>query len=138
MGYYLKDNMNHNKRKQQRADALNQVKQTLAHPSVSALVYGYLKEKDVNLKGMSVEDWKKIEQDIVEIILAEIYPGEEIPEDQLSFTALAHSFAFMSNFIETLNRNLDNTADASSNKSSVESQKNEEKKTPNSEPKFEV
>ena len=138
MGYYLKDNMNHNRRKQQRADALNQVKQTLAHPSVSALVYGYLKEKDVNLKGMSVEDWKKIEQNIVEIILAEIYPGEEIPEDQLSFTALAHSFAFMSHFIETLNRNLDNTVDASSNKPSTESQKNEEKKTPNSEPKFEV
>lgn len=109
MGYYLKSEttMNHNRRKQQRAEALSQVKETLAHPSVSALIYGYLKEKDLNLKEMSVEDWKKIEQDLVEIILAEIYPGEEIPEDQLSFSALAQSFAFMSGFIEMLNANLD-------------------------------
>ena len=132
MGYYLKtDSMNHNKRKQQRADALNQVKQTLAHPSVSALIYGYLKEKDVNLKGMSVEDWKKIEQDIVEIILAEIYPGEEIPEDQLSFTALAHSFAFMSHFIEALNANLDKANPELSGNADPEPEKDDG-------PKFEV
>ena len=134
MGYYLKteSTMNHNRRKQQKAEALNQVKQAIAHPSISALIYGYLKEKDINLKSMSVDDWKKIEQDLVEIILAEIYPGEEIPEDQLSFTALTHSFAFMSNFIEALNANLDKT-DLSG---SAETEEKEQDKDDG--PKFEV
>lgn len=109
MGYYLKteQEMNHNKRKQQRADALNKVKAALAHPTPSALVYGYLKEKDLNLKDMTVEQWKNIEMDLVEILLSEVYPGEEMAEDQLNFTTMMRSFAFMSNFIEALNKNLD-------------------------------
>lgn len=130
MGYYIKeDNMNHNKRKQQRAEALDKVKAALAHPTPSALVYGYLKEKDLNLKDMTVEQWKSIEMDLVEILLSEVYPGEEMTEDQLNFTTMMHSFAFMSNFIETLNKNL-NMADA------PDKPKVEEKK--DSGPKFEV
>lgn len=78
----------------------------ISKPTVSALVYGYIKEKEA-FKDLTVEQWKEMEKDIVEIILAEIYPGEEISEDQLNFTSLAHSFAFMSNFIETLNRQLE-------------------------------
>ena len=122
--------MNHNKRKQQRAEALDKVKAALAHPTPSALVYGYLKEKDLNLKDMTVEQWKSIEMDLVEILLSEVYPGEEMTEDQLNFTTMMHSFAFMSNFIETLNKNL-NMADVP-DKPKVE----EEKK--DSGPKFEV
>lgn len=130
MGYYIKeDNMNHNKRKQQRAEALDKVKAALAHPTPSALVYGYLKEKDLNLKDMTVEQWKSIEMDLVEILLSEVYPGEEMTEDQLNFTTMMHSFAFMSNFIETLNKNL-NMADA------PDKPKVEEKK--DSGPTFEV
>ena len=82
------------------------VKAAIARPSVSALIYGYIKEKE-QFKDLTVEQWKEMEKDIIAIILGEIYPGDEIPEDQLTFTALTHSFAFMSNFIETLNRNLD-------------------------------
>ena len=135
MGYYIKeDNMNHNKRKQQRAEALDKVKAALAHPTPSALVYGYLKEKDLNLKDMTVEQWKSIEMDLVEILLSEVYPGEEMTEDQLNFTTMMHSFAFMSNFIETLNKNL-NMADVP-DKSKVEEEKAKEKK--DSGPKFEV
>lgn len=85
-----------------REAALDAVKQTIARPSPSALVYGYLKEKDVNLKDMTPEQWKEIEKDLVEILLAEIYPGEDITEDQLNFTSMIQSFGFMSNFIERL------------------------------------
>ena len=134
MGYYIKEenDMNHNKRKQQRAEALDKVKAALAHPTPSALIYGYLKEKDLNLKDMTVEQWKSIEMDLVEILLSEVYPGEDMLEDQLNFTALMHSFAFMSNFIETLNKNLD-LAGASGKIDT------EEEKTPkDSGPKFEV
>lgn len=100
----------------------------LAKPSVSALVYGYLKEKDLNLKEMSVEQWKEIEKDLVEILLSEVYPGEEMVEDQLSFSALMSSFSFMSNFIEKLEKNLKETT----------KQKKEEKKEESSGKKFEV
>lgn len=142
MGYYIKEDkdMNHNKRKQQRAEALDKVKTALAHPTPSALVYGYLKEKDLNLKDMTVEKWKEIEMDLVEILLSEVYPGEEMPEDQLNFTALMHSFAFMSNFIEALNKNLDlaNTSgkDNTDTPKAKEEVKAEEKK--DSGPTFEV
>ena len=88
-------------------ETIDKLRQTISHPSASALIYGYLKEKDINLKDMSVNEWKDIEKDLVEIILAEVYPGEEVTEDQLNFTTLAHSIAFMSNFIEALNKNLD-------------------------------
>ena len=85
--------------------AVDAVKKTLAHPSPSALVYGLLKEKDLNLKDMSVDQWKEIEKDIVEILLSEVYPGEDISEAQLNFTALMQSFRFMSQFIEMLEVN---------------------------------
>lgn len=100
-----------NLRKVQKEKIKKQIQEAIAKklvkPSVSALVYGYLKEKDLNLKEMSVEQWKEIEKDLVEIMLAEVYPGEEIGEEQLSFSALMDSFAFMSSFIETLNKNLE-------------------------------
>ena len=140
MGYYIKDDMNHNKRKQQKAEALDKVKEALAHPTPSALIYGYLKEKDINLKTMTVEQWKEIEMDLVEILLSEVYPGEEMTEDQLNFTTLMHSFAFMSNFIETLNKNL-NLTDAPDGLSS-ENKSLEKEEAKNNEqsvgPKFEI
>ena len=104
---YDKTKMSKNK------DILNKVKQTLARPTVSALIYGFLKEKDLNLKDMTVDQWKAIESDLVEIILSEVYPGEEIPEDQLTFTSLTHSFAFMSHFIEALEKNAASSDDLS-------------------------
>lgn len=122
-----------NKKKQVK-ETINKLRQTIAHPSVSALVYGYLKEKDLNLKDMTVEQWKEIEMDLVEIILAEVYPGEEIVEDQLNFTTLAHSIAFMSNFIETLNRNLDTSGLSSLVNNEEDDDEDETKQTP----KFEV
>ena len=94
-------------------EIINKVKEAISRPSVSALIYGYLKEKDVNLLNMTVDQWKAIEKDLVEIILSEVYPGEEIPEDQLTFSALTQSFAFMSNFIETLERNSSSSEDLS-------------------------
>ena len=100
------------KEKEQQKNLLNKIRQTIARPSVSALMYGYLKEKDVNLKDMSVDEWKKMEMDLVEIVLSEVYPGEDVPENQLNFTALARSIAFMSNFIETLNKNLESAESA--------------------------
>lgn len=93
--------------KKQAKETVSKLQQAIAHPSVSALIYGYLKEKDINLMQMTVDEWKAIEKDIVEIILAEVYPGEDVAEDQLNFTTLARSIAFMSNFIEMLNTNLD-------------------------------
>ena len=54
---------------------------------------------------MSVDQWKEIEKDIVEILLSEVYPGEDISEAQLNFTALMRSFKFMSQFIEMLEAN---------------------------------
>lgn len=89
--------------RKQSKETISKLKQAIAHPTVSALIYGYLKEKDLNLKDMTVDQWKEIEMDLVEIILAEVYPGEEASEDQLNFTTLTHSIAFMSNFIEALN-----------------------------------
>lgn len=104
---YDKVKMSRNSKKNSREEAMSKLRAAISRPSVSALVYGYLKEKDLNLKDMSVEEWKKIEMDLVEIVLSEVYPGEEVQEDQLNFTALAHSIAFMSHFIEALNAGLD-------------------------------
>lgn len=136
--------MNKNSQKhQQTKEAISKLKQAMVHPSVSALIYGYLKEKDINLLNMTVDEWKEIEKDLVEIILAEIYPGEEVPEDQLTFTSLAHSIAFMSNFIETLNRNLDKTVggESTSEESSdgnITSDNQDEKQDDSDGPKFEL
>lgn len=114
----------------------------MARPSVSALIYGYLKEKDLNLLQMTVEEWKEIEKDLVEIILAEVYPGEEISEDQLNFTTLAHSIAFMSNFIEQLNASAAQNADlsgivSSSSETNVKEDAHSSTTTANK-PKFEL
>ncbi len=95
--------------KKQVSEVVSKLKSAISHPSVSALIYGYLKEKDLNFKSMSVDQWKEIEKDLVEIILSEIFPGEEIAEDQLTFTALANSIAFMSNFISKLNQTIDSS-----------------------------
>ena len=98
-------------------ETLKKIRQVLSRPSVSALMFGYLKEKDLNLKDMSVEEWKAIEMDLVSILLGEIYPGEEATEDQLNFTALANSIAFMSKFINALNQNLEKENLSASNES---------------------
>lgn len=116
-------------------ETISKLREAIAHPTVSALIYGYLKEKDLNLKEMTVDQWKEIEMDLVEIILAEVYPGEEVQEDQLSFTTLAHSIAFMSNFIEMLNANLDR-AEALSGE--VKSSNDETKRSDSGSTKFEI
>ena len=85
--------------------AVEAVKKAMLRPSPSALVYGFLKEKDLNLKEMTPAQWKEIEKDIVEILLSEVYPGEDVSEDQLTFTSLMQSFGFMSQFIEALEAN---------------------------------
>lgn len=97
--------------KKQLSDTISKLKATIAHPSVSALIYGYLKEKNLNLKEMSVNQWKEIEKDIVELILAETFPGEEISEDQLTFTSLANSIGFMATFINKVNQSLDSNVE---------------------------
>lgn len=114
--------------RQKKEGILSKMKETLAHPTVSALIYGYLKEKDLNLKDMTVGQWKEIEMDLVEIILAEVYPGEEVQEDQLNFTTLAHSIHFMSDFIETLNRNLDESGALSGEVKSFDDESDDEDK----------
>lgn len=116
-------------------ETISKLREAISHPTVSALIYGYLKEKDLNLKEMTVDQWKEIEMDLVEIILAEVYPGEEVQEDQLSFTTLAHSIAFMSNFIEMLNANLDR-AEALSGE--VKSSNDETKRSDSGSTKFEI
>ena len=119
-------------------DAVSKLQQVMAKPSTSALIYGYLKEKDVNLMQMTVDEWKEIEKDLVEIILADVYPGEEVSEDQLNFTTLTRSIAFMSNFIETLNKNLDESMSASDSKVKSDNDDNgEQSKQSASGPKFE-
>ena len=85
--------------------ALEAVKKAMLRPTPSALVFGLLKEKDLNLKDMTVDQWKEIEKDIVDVLLSEVYPGEDISEDQLNFTSLIQSFGFMSKFIEALEAN---------------------------------
>lgn len=116
-------------------ETMSKLRQAIAHPTVSALIYGYLKEKDINLKEMSVDQWREIEKDLVEIILAEVYPGEEVQEDQLNFTTLAHSISFMSNFIETLNANLERSEALSGE---VKSSNDETKRSDSGSTKFEI
>lgn len=116
-------------------ETISKLRAAIAHPTVSALIYGYLKEKDLNLKEMTVDQWREIEKDLVEIILAEVYPGEEVQEDQLNFTTLAHSIEFMSNFIEALNANLDSSGALSGE---VKSSNDETKRSDSGSTKFEI
>ena len=106
--------------KKQVKETVSKVQQVIAHPSVSALIYGYLKEKNLNLKEMSVDQWKEIEKDLVEIVLAEVFPGEEAPENQLTFTSLANSIAFMSRFIQMLDKNAGNKEESVGQKTKPE------------------
>lgn len=103
--------------------AVDAVKKAMMRPSSSALVFGLLKEKDLNLKDMTVEQWKEIEKDIVDVLLSEVYPGEDISEDQLNFTSLIQSFGFMSKFIEALEANRMKIDNENETESSVEEQK---------------
>lgn len=121
--------------RKQSKETISKLRAAIAHPTVSALIYGYLKEKDLNLKEMTVDQWKEIEMDLVEIILAEVYPGEEVQEDQLNFTTLAHSIGFMSNFIEALNANLDSSGALSGE---VKSSNDETKRSDSGSTKFEI
>ena len=100
---YNKENDTSNRKVKEAA--VEAVKKAMLRPTPSALIFGLLKEKDLNLKDMSPEQWKEIEKDIVEVLLSEVYPGEDISEDQLNFTSLIQSFSFMSKFIETLETN---------------------------------
>lgn len=126
-------------RRQSQKETISKLREAIARPTVSALIYGYLKEKDLNFKTMTVEQWKEIEMDLVEIILAEVYPGEEVSEDQLNFTTLAHSIAFMSNFIEMLNANLEKSGALSGEvQSSSDSSDDDDEASEEQQGKFEV
>lgn len=106
--------------------AVEAVKKAMLRPTPSALVFGLLKEKDLNLKDMSPKQWKEIEKDIVDVLLSEVYPGEDISEDQLNFTSLIQAFGFMSNFIESLEANRvakNGGADSASNEEALEEKK---------------
>lgn len=67
----------------------------LKNASVSSLIYGYLKSKDIKLSDMSVADFKQIENDIIKILVTEInLDGLQIDKDNLTFTALVNTIRF--------------------------------------------
>lgn len=70
----------------------------LKNASVSSLIYGYLKSKDIKLSDMSVADFKQIENDIIKILVTEINLDEavglQMDKDNMSFTALANTIRF--------------------------------------------
>lgn len=127
-----------NKISKDQEEIISNIKKTITHPSVSALIFGYLKEKDLNLKEMTVEQWKEIEKDLIEIILSEVYPGEEISENQLNFTALTRSISFLSNFIEQLNASISNNSELSSLVKNDEENNNVTNTSYVAKPKFEI
>lgn len=68
----------------------------LKNASVSSLIYGYLKSKDIKLSDMSVADFKQIENDIIKILVTEInLDGLQIDKDNLTFTALVNTIRFI-------------------------------------------
>ena len=127
-----------NKISKDQEEIISNIKKTITHPSVSALIFGYLKEKDLNLKEMTVEQWKEIEKDLIEIILSEVYPGEEISENKLNFTTLARSISFLSNFIEQLNASISNNSELSSLVKNDEENNNVTNTSYVAKPKFEI
>ena len=127
-----------NKISKDQEEIISNIKKTITHPSVSALIFGYLKEKDLNLKEMTVEQWKEIEKDLIEIILSEVYPGEEISENKLNFTALTRSISFLSNFIEQLNASISNNSELSSLVKNDEENNNVTNTSYVAKPKFEI
>ena len=127
-----------NKISKDQEEIISNIKKTITHPSVSALIFGYLKEKDLNLKEMTVEQWKEIEKDLIEIILSEVYPGEEISENKLNFTTLTRSISFLSNFIEQLNASISNNSELSSLVKNDEENNNVTNTSYVAKPKFEI
>ncbi len=71
--------------------------------TVGGVIYNIVKKAKINSETLTPEEWKKVEADIVDAILSTIYPGDEIPEDQLTFSHLASTFAFMNELIRKMN-----------------------------------
>lgn len=73
------------------------------HLTVGGVIYNIVKKAKINSETLTPEEWKKVEADIVDAILSTVYPGDEIPEDQLTFSHISSTLSFMNELITKLN-----------------------------------